>query len=344
MLGTGDECGTADHPGQQDRLMAAATDRIVTVDVGGTHARFALAELTRGERPRLGPVFRVRTADHEGIASAWRAFAAEAGKPLPAAAAIGVAAPTGGDTLRFVNSRWIVETRTLARDLGVERLRLLNDFGAIAYAVGVLEESELEPITGPAGPLPEEGVISVVGPGTGLGVAMLLRRAGASHVIETEASHIGFAPLNDEEERLAAGFRELYGRASIERIVSGPGLEDIYRLIGGAPWEVGGVAGLWKAALEGSDPAAALALDLFVKCFGSAAGDFALAHGAAAVAIAGSLSNRMADKLKSPLFGGRFIAKGRYRQRMEGIRVRLVTHDEPGLLGGAAAFQRQFGP
>ncbi len=333
--------GSPEHFERQNRLMAAASDRIVAVDVGGTNARFALAELAPGEPPRLGRVFRYRTADHEGIASAWRAFAAELGEPLPAAAAIGVAAPIGGDVLRFVNSRWIVETRTLARDIGVERLTLLNDFGAIAYAVSVLDEAELQPILGPVRPLAGESVTSIIGPGTGLGVAMLLRRAGAIHVIETEGSHIGFAPLNEEEEQLALLYRQLYGRASVERIVSGPGLEDIYRLIGGAAWEVGGVAGLWKAALEDSDPAAALALDQFVKCYGSVAGDLSLAHGSMAVVLAGSLSNRMADKLKSPLFGGRFIAKGRYRQRMENIQVRLLTHDEPGLLGAAVAFQRE---
>ena len=341
MLGRPDDGITFER---QIRLMASRTDRIVAVDVGGTHARLALAELSSDGRPRLGAVSRFRTGDHEGIASAWRAFAAEAGEPLPAAAAIGVAAPIGGDVLRFVNSRWIVDTRTLARDLGVGQLALLNDFGAIAHAVSVLDQSELEPLMGPAGPLPEEGVISVIGPGTGLGVAMLLRRGGNMDVIETEGSHIGFAPLNDEEEQLAQHFRQLYGRASVERVVSGPGLEDIYRLIGGAPWQVGGVAGLWKAAIDGSDPDAALALDTFVKCYGSVAGDLALAHGSQAMVIAGSLSNRMAEKLKSPLFGGRFIAKGRYRQRMETIPVRLVTHEEPGLLGAAVAFQRRFGP
>jgi glucokinase len=254
-----------------------------------------------------------------------------------------VAAPITGETLRFVNSRWIIQRPSLAKDLGVERLTLLNDFGAIAHSVAALADEELEPLLGPDGPLPAEGVTSVIGPGTGLGAAILLRREGQTQVIETESSHIGFAPLNEEEERLAAMFRERFGRASVERVVSGRGLEDIYRLIGGASWEVGGVAGLWSAALSGKDRDAELALEQLVKCFGSVAGDLVLAHGAGALVIAGSLSNRMAHMLRSPLFGGRFIAKGRYRQHMETVRVRLITHQEPGLLGAAVAFHEQHG-
>ena len=106
---------------------------------------------------------------------------------------------------------------------------------------------------------------------------------------------------------------------------------------------MGDAAALWGAALDGKDAIAAQALDQLVKAFGSAAGDLALAHGANGVAISSALSRRMADRLRSPLFVGRFIAKGRYRARMQGIRVRLVTHEEPGLLGAAVAFEREWG-
>lgn len=317
---------------------------LVAADLGGTHARFALARLAPGERPRLGPVTRLRVADHDGLRGAWQAFAGQAGVPLPRAAAIGVAAPLGGNVLRFVNSPWTIDVAALAGELGLERLTLLNDFGAMAEAVAVLGPDELRPLHGPPGALPAEGVTTVLGPGTGLGVAILLRRAGQRHVIETEASHIGFAPLGQEEEALAAELRERHGRASVERVVSGPGLFDLYRLFGGGGWDVGDAAGLWSAALAGSDSIAEQALDQLVKAFGSVAGDLALAHGANAVVIAGGLSNRMAARLASPLFAGRFIAKGRYRARMEGIPVRLATHEEPGLLGAAAAFQREHGP
>jgi glucokinase len=326
------------------RSLGKIAGDIVTADIGGTNARFALAELVPGERPRLGDVRRYRTADHPGLASAWRAFARDVGEPLPAAAAIAVAAPIDGDILRFLNSPWTIDRRRLLGQLGVERLTLLNDFGAIAYAVSVLAPDELAYLAGPEGPLPAGGVTTVLGPGTGLGVAMLLRRGGRVEVVETEGSHIGFAPLNEEEQRIAEDLRRRYGRASVERIVSGPGLYDLYRACGGAAFEVGDAAALWGAALDGKDPVAEQALDHLVKAFGSAAGDLALAHGANAVAVSSALSLRMADRLRSPLFAGRFIAKGRYRERMQGIRIRLVTHEEPGLLGAAVAFEREWGP
>lgn len=316
--------------------------RIVAADIGGTHARFAIAELVAGERPRLGEVRRYRTADHEGLGSAWRAFGRAAGD-LPRAAAIGVAAPIDGDKLRFVNSPWVVDRTRIAADLGLERLTLLNDFGAVAHAVSVLDESELAWLAGPQGPLPPEGVTSILGPGTGLGVAMLLHRSGRIEVIETEGAHIGFAPLNAEEQELASELADQFGRASAERIVSGPGLHQLYRFFGGRFFEVGDAAALWTAALEGKDSAAEQALELFVKSFGSVAGDLALAHGANAVVLSSGLSQRLAPMLRSPLFVGRFLAKGRYRQRMERLPVRLATHAEPGLLGAAVAFSREHG-
>ena len=315
--------------------------KIVVADIGGTHARFALAELVRGERPRLGPMKRYQTREYPGLAAAWERFAHEAGEPLPKDAAIAVAAPIEGDTLRFMNSDWRIARFTLADELGLERLTLLNDFGAVAHAVSVLGGDELEPIAGPEN-LPEEGVVSVIGPGTGLGVAILARRGGRATVIETEAAHVGFAPLDPEEEALADTITARYSRASIERIVSGPGLIDIYLHLGGAgEWGPNQAGELWTAAIEGKDPIAVHALDILVRCFGAAAGDISLAHGAMGVAITGGLANRIAPLLRSPAFAARFTAKGRYHERMHRVAVVLATHAEPGLLGAAVAFERE---
>jgi glucokinase len=316
--------------------------RIVAGDIGGTHARVAIAELAEGQRPKLGAMGRYRTSEHEGLTSAWRAFARDQGGTLPKAASLGLAGPVDGGPIRFMNSPWVVDPRSIAGELGLERVTLLNDYGAVAHAVSILGPDELEPVSGPGGDLPAEGVTTVLGPGTGLGVAMLVRRRGRIEVIETEASHIGFAPLNEDEQSIAEYLAELYGRASVERIVSGPGLIDLYHHFGGGEWDVGDSGGLWSAAIEGKDPIATQALDAFVKCFGSAAGDIALAHGANAMVITGGLANRIADTLRSPLFKGRYIAKGRYRERMERVRVRLATIGEPGLLGAAVAYQREW--
>lgn len=315
--------------------------KIVVGDIGGTHARFAVATLAGDSRPGLGPMRRYRTREYGGLESAWAKFAADAGEPLPRDAALAVAAPIEGDLLRFMNSDWRIPRFEIAGTLGLERLTLLNDFGAVAHAVSMLAGDELEPILGPAF-LPEEGVISVMGPGTGLGVAILSRQGGDVTVIETEAAHIGFSPLDPEEEELADTLAARYGRASIERIVSGPGLIDIYASLGGGiHYDANRAGDLWGAAIDGSDAIAAHALDILVRCFGAAAGDLALAHGAMGVAITGGLANRIAHLLRTPMFESRFTAKGRYRERMQRTAVMLSTYAEPGLLGAAMAFQRE---
>src|SRR5262249_17464231 len=158
------------------------------------------------------------------FADAWLAFARDEGGRLPMAASIAIAAPVEGDLIRFTNNSWVIRPATLAHELGVGRLRLFNDFAAMAAAVGVLAPEELAYIGGPQGPLPAEGVTTVIGPGTGLGVAQLLRRGGRNIVLATEGGHIDFAALDGFEEKLLARLRERLRRVSAERIVSGPGL------------------------------------------------------------------------------------------------------------------------
>jgi glucokinase len=320
--------------------------RLVAVDVGGTHARFAIAECASGERPVLGATRRYSAADHKDLPAAWRHFAADLGEPLPDAACVAVAAPLGEPVVRFTNSSWSLDTGALKADLGVGRLSLINDFGAVAHAVAATREEELVHIHGPSGPLPAEGVTSVMGLGTGLGVAILRRDAADYQVIETEGAHAGFAPTDAEDEAIAWQLRHEFGRVSIERLVSGPGLVNIARALAAADAsgvEVGDAQTLWADALDGSDPLAVRALDRLLMAFGTAAGDLALAHGSNAVVLTGSLANRMIDRLRGARFVDRFCAKGRYRDRMERIAVRTATHAEAGLLGAAIAFQREFG-
>lgn len=315
--------------------------KIVAADIGGTHARFAIAELVEGQPPRLGAMRKYRTREYPGLAAAWAKFAAEHGAPLPRAAALAVAAPIEGETLTFMNSDWRIERAGLAAELGVDKLTLLNDFGAVAHSVSIMPPEEMIALCGP-GDLPADGVTSVIGPGTGLGVSLLDRRGGGIHIIETEAAHIGFSPLDPEEEELSDVLTHLYGRASVERVTSGPGLIDIHAFLGGERGDPDKASLVWDAAIAGADPIATRALAIWVRCFGAAAGDIALAHGATGVAVTGAIANRIVELLQSPAFAARFAAKGRYRERMLRTPVRLLTCDEPGLLGAAIAFQREW--
>ena len=313
---------------------------IVAADIGGTHARFALARLDAAGRVlALDEPAVLRCADHDGLAAAWAAFGARIGRPLPRAAAIAIAAPIAGDTVKFTNNDWVIRTSEIAAGLGLDAHLLINDFAAVGHAVAAAGPDAFRHVCGPDMPLPDTGVISVIGPGTGLGVALLIRH-GRSHwqVLPTEASHGDFAPVDAVDDAILAHFRRRFGRVSTERVISGPGLADIHAALGGQT--VRDDAELWARALGGEDALAAAALDRFCAALGSFAGNMALAHGAGGVVIAGGLGARLADHLPQSGFAGRFAAKGRYETLMRSLPVSLIIHPQPGLFGAATAFGR----
>lgn len=321
--------------------------QVVAVDIGGTHARFALAEVAAGRVAHLGAPVTLKTAEHASFQTAWEAFGAMQGAPLPPAAAIAFAGPVGGDVLQLTNSHWTIRPALIPERLHVEKFTLVNDFGAVAHAVAQAPAAAFSHICGPDVALPDHGVVSVVGPGTGLGVAQLVRHGAPGYqVIATEGGHIDFAPLDAFEDALLAMLRKRMRRVSVERIASGPGIRPIYEALAALEHravEPGDDKALWAAALDGSDSLAVAALDRFCMTLGSVAGDIALAQGAikageAAVVIAGGLGARIAHHLPQSGFAQRFAAKGRFETMMAAIPVKLITLDEPGLFGAAAAF------
>jgi glucokinase len=319
---------------------------VVAVDIGGTHARFALAEVAEGRVSSLGEACTLKTAEHASLQTAWEDFGRQLGRPLPRAAAIAVAGPVQGEVLKLTNNPWVIQPALIPERLGVDRFALVNDFGAVGHAVAQLGAEHFRQLCGPERGLPEEGVVSIVGPGTGLGVAQLLRRGGRYHVIETEGGHIDFAPLDTLEDQILAHLRKRFRRVSIERVASGQGLTNIYEVLAGVEGreiQYRDEKALWTAALGGEDGLAAAALDRFCLALGAAAGDLALAQGASAVVIAGGVGARVADHLVRSGFRDRFIAKGRFERMMDEMPVKLITHPQPGLFGAAAAFAEKFG-
>ena len=313
---------------------------VVVADVGGTHARFAIAEVADGRVVSLGDPVTLKAAEHASFQLAWAAFADRHGKPLPHRAAIAVACPTDGEVLKLTNSPWVIRPALIDEKLELDHHILLNDFEAVAHAVSALPTDQLIPLTGPAD-WPGEGVVTVVGPGTGLGVGQLLVQPGGNRVIATEGGHIDWAPLDQIEDAILSQLRERFNRVSVERIVCGPGLGNVYEAL--ARIEHRAVARpddrtLWTAALDGSDKLAVAAFDRFCLTLGAVSGDLALAQGANAVVLAGGLGARIAGHLPRSGFAQRFVAKGRFEARMRTIPVRIITHPEPGLLGAAAAY------
>ncbi|MEE4350140.1 MAG: glucokinase [Pacificimonas sp.] len=319
-----------------------ASTQIAVADIGGTHARFSLASISGGTARLIGDPVILKTADHEDLSAAWLAFGAHLDGPLPDHAAFAIAAAVGGQTVNMPNGRWSFAPENLGAMLGLRGHLLLNDFQAVAHAVDQAEEGDFLHIAGPDLPLPSSGVVSIVGPGTGLGVAALNRAsAGAASVLPTEGGHIGFAPVDALEDRLLEQLRGDHGRVSVERVVSGAGLRAIWHILAKIRGETvpnGDDVALWQAALAGESPAARAALERFCQCLGSVAGDIALVHGAGGVVIAGGLGRRLAAHLPASGFAQRFVDKGRYRALMQGLPVRLITMQEPGLFGAAAAY------
>ncbi len=322
---------------------------IVTVDIGGTHARFALAEIGDGGTITLSEPETLHTKDHASFQTAWEHFAEIKGGKLPDAVAIAIAGPVGGEMIRFTNNPWVIRPALIPEKLGAARYTVINDFAAVGHAVARAGEEFFIHLAGPDKPLPGAGTLSVLGPGTGMGVAHVWRDGTGDYRVQaTEGGHIDYAPIDSIEDAILARLRQRYRRVSAERVVSGPGLVDIYEALAGmegrAIQQVDDKT-LWSLGTSGpnggGDSLAAAAVDRFCLSLGSFAGDIALAQGASGVVIAGGLGLRIRDTLLQSGFASRFKAKGRFEGLMAALPVKLITHPQPGLFGAAAAFAKE---
>ncbi len=318
--------------------------QVVAVDIGGTHARFAIAEVEGGHVVSLGEVCTQKTAEHASLQTAWQAFEAQADGPLPRAAALSVASPITGDVIRLTNNPWVIRPSLIPERLNAETYTIINDFGAVGHAVAQLPDADFVHLCGPDVSLPTRGITTVCGPGTGLGVAQVLKADGGYHVLSTEGGHMDYAPLDGIEDTILRRLRKTFTRVSAERVVAGPGIVAIYETLAemeGRPVPSRDDKTIWQEALEGTDSIALAALDRFCLALGAVAGDLALAHGAKGVVIAGGLGLRIKDRLLRSGFDQRFVAKGRFQSMMAAMPVKLITHPQPGLFGAAAAFAQE---
>lgn len=326
----------------------------LVADIGGTNARFALTDLT-APNVELHEAQSLRNADFASIQHAIEHYLSGV-DAKPSRAALAVASPVGNDEIRLTNRAWSFSRLELQRTLGLDELRMINDFGAVAWAVPSLGPDSLVTLHGdPAASL--RGPVTVMGPGTGLGVALLVgSHEHGWHAVETEGGHTSFAPLGDEERAIAAWLTAQHGRTSTERLLCGKGLSEIDLVLRGGtaltpatnlmPGEsslqrqsLRDPAEIVAAALEGHDIAARQTLARFCAVLGSVAGDCALIHGARTVVIAGGIVPRFIPFLRSSAFRERFLAKGRMATLLEAVPIHVITHPQPGLLGAATALR-----
>ena len=328
-------------------------------DIGGTNARFALTDPAAPHPVVLQPMS-VCNAEFASLQHAAEHYLAAVGV-RPRRAAIAVASPVGDDEIRLTNRAWSFSRHELRESLQLDELLLLNDFGAVALAVPALAARDCVALYGPAS-MPPRGPITVIGPGTGLGVALLVGGQDDWHVAETEGGHVTFAPIGEEEQAIARWLTAHYGRASNERVLCGKGLSHIDAVLRGtgiaaAPRHdnratrnavadppapapaLRDPAAIVAAALEGHDLAARRALARFCAVLGSVAGHAALIHGARTVLIAGGIVPRFVPFLRSSAFRERFLAKGRFTPYLESVAIQIVVHPHPGMLGAAVALR-----
>jgi glucokinase len=252
---------------------------------------------------------------------------------------LAAAGPVVDEHVHITNNHWDISAAETRADFGIETVRLLNDFAAIAYSIPFLGEDD-SLIIGPHDQrrLPLERFnVAILGPGTGLGVAGLCRRGGTLVPITGEGGHVGFAPESALQTEILELLRDKYDRVSAERLIAGSGLENIYQALS----TIRGKPGINLSPAEifaerGAGNVAAEAVDVFFELLGQVAGDLALTLGAEdGVYIAGGITKRYPEILKTSRFRSAFENKGRHRSLMERIPTRLIMHDQPGLLGAA---------
>jgi glucokinase len=321
--------------------MASSDDGVIGLvgDVGGTNARFALAARRKG-RLRIERAAVFQAADYATSEDALRAFLDGLGdSERPRRAAVAAAGPVEDGQVVFTNNpSWRISERGLRRTGGLERAWLVNDFTGQALAIGRLSGRDLQRI-GDARKGAAGASAIILGPGTGFGAGARVDD-GRAHAIATgEGGHTGFAPGDETELQIIRILMKKFGRASVERILSGPGLLNLYRTLA----EIRGEAAVrdepdavTQGALAG-EPLCRLAVERFCAILGSVAGDFALAFGArGGVYVSGGIAPAIIEVMAASDFRRRFEAKGRMSDYLKPIPTWVVMQPHVALIGAAS--------
>ena len=318
--------------------MSAPT--LLVGDVGGTNARFATVRLVDG-RPVLDRVESYPTRRFPTLLAGVSAFL-DGCPARPTGGVIAVAGPDTGGEIDLTNSPWRVSESELAT-LGLDPIRLINDFVAQAWGAPIIMPDQLASLGGPEAGDPN-ATLAVIGPGTGFGVSALVRDiAGRQMAMASEGGHACFAPADPVEDEALRILRRRYGRVSIERLICGPGLLNLHRAlaeIDGRDSNIDDPAAITEAALADPHSPCGATLTRFCAILGSVAGDIALTTGArGGVYIAGGIAPRILPFLKVSPFRERFEHKGRFQDYMAAIPTRVIMHKHAALLGaGRVAF------
>lgn len=304
---------------------------VLLADIGGTYARFALAS-----GGTVGPIWSSEVRARDTVVEAVRDFlAVDPGGARIEGALLAVAGPVEGGRCRLTNAAWVVDEEEIARAFGFSWVRVVNDVEAVAAGLPDLAPSQTR-LIGPDSAVPG-APMAIVAPGTGLGMACLLAWSGGRRVITSEGGHASLAGFDARHDRVIAALRKRFEHVSVERVLSGFGLTNLYEAIAvldgvevvrRTPREV--TAG----AFDGSCPICRAAVDAFCAFLGSVAGNVALTFGArGGVYIGGGIVPRFVDHLARSAFRQRFESKGRMQPYLARIPIRVILHPNPAFTG-----------
>ncbi len=309
----------------------------LVADIGGTNARFALHDI---DRDKLTEINILSVASHASFIDGLQYYISIISKSglwqkMPKAVCLAVACPVDQDIIRFTNSHWTFSKTELSEFLGHIPVDVINDFSAIAYSISAIKPDEWIAL---GGGTPMAGKpIAILGPGTGLGVCTLLPVEKGFKVLPGEGGHIDFAPSSYLEISILKELKNRYHHVSIERLLSGDGIVNIYQALSkikSTKGTLNSAKEISTAALRGIDQLAVETLSVFCKILGATAGNLALITGAkGGVYIAGGIPPRIIDFLKESDCRVRFEDKGRFSPYVADIPLRVLLQDQPGLQG-----------
>jgi glucokinase len=318
-------------------------------DVGGTKTFLGL--FTRGAtRPTAVEVRSYRTLDFDNLGALCLRFLRETSTPAAEieAASFGVAGPVNGTRAQMTNVPWMVDVDALRAELPIPRAYLLNDLEALAWSVPVLTSDEIDVLH--EGRPDPAGSVALIAAGTGLGIALLPNVDGRLLPRASEGGHVDFAPRNADEQALAAALIAEYGRVDVERVVSGPGLANIHRML--YPHQCTSLTpmpsvddlppAISRAALEGACPLCTRTLELFVSAYGASAGNLALTVlSTGGLYLGGGIAPRILPALRWPMFMRSFLEKSPMDALISRIPVKVILNPRAGLLGAASFASRE---
>ena len=322
----------ASHSGQPAALIAA--------DVGGTHARIALIgpALNGHDGFSIPQYHKYACADFPSLAAIIGEFRDRVARVPVDRVALAIAGYVVDDAVVNVNLPWAVSISGLRSALGVGDLAIINDFEAVAHAIGHIDAAGTVLLSGPAGAV--QGPTLVVGPGTGLGAAVRIPQRDRAVILATEAGQATLAPDTGLEIEILGELRRRGSRVLIEHVLSGTGLANLHAAVcalRGAPPPASTPAQISAAALAGNDPLARETVAVFCGWFGAVLGDLALLYGAqGGVYLAGGVLPRIKPLLLQSTFVERFLDKGAMREALARTPVRLVDHAQLGVIGAAS--------